>query len=107
MRHKFLNLVAALTVATSAHAQNNVPQEVGTTASHPTMQDMLQWKSDYLTKFKNVTYLSEDGQPLSEALFFQRIVNEKRGFSQQFSPDGLVLRFLSDTETKPRQAGTQ
>jgi len=107
MKHKFLNLVATLAIVTSAHAQNNVPQEVGTTTSRPTMQDMLQWKSDYLTKFKNVTYLNEEGQPISEALFFQRVVNERRGFSQQFSPDGLVLRFLSDTETKPRQAGTQ
>jgi len=107
MRHKLLNLIAVLAVATFAHAQNNASPEVGAAESRPTMQDMQQWKSDYLTKFKNVTYLSEDGQPISEALFFQRVVNEKRGLSQQFSSDGIVLRFLSDAETKLRQASTQ
>ena len=107
MKYKVLNLVAALAVATFAHAQNSVPFEAGAAASRPTMQDMLQWKSDYLTKFENVTYLSEDSRPISEALFFQRVVNEKRGFSKQFGAGTIILRLLNDAELKQSQESRQ
>ena len=107
MKHKILNLVAALAFAMSAHAQNSVPLEAAAVASRPSMQDMLQWKSDYLTKFENVTYLGEDGRPISEALFFQRVVNEKRGFSKQFSAGTIILRLLNDAELKQSQESKQ
>jgi len=107
MKYKVLNLVAALAVATSAHAQNSVPLKAGATVSRPSMQDMLQWKSDYLTKFENVTYLDEDGRPISEALFFQRVVNEKRGFSKQLGASTITLRFLNDAELKQSQESKQ
>ena len=107
MKYKVINLVAALAVATSACAQNSVPIEAAAAASRPSMQDMLQWKSDYLTKFENVRYLGEDGRPISEALFFQRVVNEKRGFSKQFGAGTIILRLLNDLELKQSQETKQ
>lgn len=103
MRVKILGLLCIFVLLGPAKATEATPGQTS-----PTMQDMVKWKSDVLSKFDDITYLDEDSKPISEDVFFSRAVAEKRGFTMQTkssAPKHMTIRFLSDTEQRAAQAG--
>lgn len=105
MRIRILALLCAVALLGPVKAAENTPE-----SSHPTMQDMVKWKGDFLSKYEAVTYQDVDAKPISEAVFFARAVAEKRGFSMtttSTAPKHITIRFLSDDEQHAAQAGVK
>jgi len=74
----------------------------------PTMQDMVKWKSDILSKYDQIVYLDAASKPISENVFFARVVAEKCGFSMRTNseaPKRITIRLLNDVEQRTAPAG--
>lgn len=74
------------------------------------MPDMVTWKSDFLSKYDDITFLDPASKKLSEHDFFSRIVSEKRGFKMDVepaTPKRIVIRLFSDAEQASSRAGAK
>jgi hypothetical protein len=104
VRIRILGLLCAVALLGPVEAAaENTP-----VASHPTMQDMVRWKGDFLSKYDEVIYQDANARQISEDAFFARAVAEKRGFSKETNPAApkrIVIRLLSDEEQRAAQAG--
>jgi hypothetical protein len=103
VRIKFLGLFFAVVLLGPAKAMEAVPA-----TTSPTMQDMVKWKSDVLSKYDEIIYLDSDAKPISENDFFARVVAEKRGFNMRTNPETpkrITIRLLNDVEQRTAQAG--
>jgi hypothetical protein len=103
VRIRILGLLCAVALLGPVKAAENTPE-----ATHPTMQDMAQWKSDFLSKYDELVYQDADAKQISEDVFFARVVAEKRAFSKDVNsaaPKRIVIRLLSDDEQRAAQAG--
>ncbi|SFV03910.1 hypothetical protein [Pseudoduganella namucuonensis] len=97
MKRYVLALVSYLLLATSAHAADG---------TQPSVDGMAKWKKETLSRYEEVIYLETDGKPLTGAMFNQRIVNDKPAFrmtTESTTPKKIVIRILSDAETKQGQ----
>lgn len=65
MRIGILGLLIAFALQGPANAAE---AESGTNG--PTMQGMMKWKRDYLSKYDTVFFQDEDANPISEDVFF-------------------------------------
>lgn len=105
MRITFLNLFVAVFLLGPIKAFAAAPDTMS-----PTMQDMVKWKSDVVSKYEERIYLDADSKPISEDLFFARVVAEKRGFNIQVNsatPKRITIRLLNDAEEREAQARTK
>ena len=107
MKLGILSLLIALVLVHSVHAAD-VKQLVDVTT--PNMQDTLKWKSEVLSKYDEIIYLDANSQPVTEAIFFRRIIDEKLGFNMQTNsemPKRITIRLLNDTEEKSARANNK
>jgi tRNA U34 5-methylaminomethyl-2-thiouridine-forming methyltransferase MnmC len=102
---RILSLLIALVLAHPVQAADT-KQDV----TSPNMQDMMKWKSEFLSKYDEIIYLDADSKSVTEAIFFKRIVDEKLGFNMQINsdmPKRITIRLLSDDEQKSAQASVK
>lgn len=103
MRIRILGLLCVFVLLGPLHAAEPTPGDIS-----PTMQDMVRWKGQVLSRYDDVVYLDTDARRISEDIFFFRIVAEKRGFNMRTdssAPKRITVRLLSDAEQKAAQPG--
>lgn len=90
--------ILGLLIAFALHGPANAAEaESGTKG--PTMQGMMKWKRDYLSKYDTVFFQDEDSKPISEDVFFRLVVTEKRSFIVHTGSEDskrLTIRLLRD-----------
>jgi hypothetical protein len=104
LNFRTISLLIALVLVYPSQAADTKPV---IDASSPGMQDMMKWKSDFLAKYDEVIYLDADSKPVTEAIFFKRIVDEKISFGMKINsetPKRITLSLLSDAEQKASTA---
>jgi hypothetical protein len=105
VRIRILGLLCAVALLGPVKAAENTSE-----TTHPTMQEMVKWKGDFLSKYETVTYQDVEAKQISEDVFFVRAVAEKRGFSMKITSDApkhITIRFLSDEEQRAAQASAK
>ncbi|MES2129467.1 MAG: hypothetical protein V4463_19525 [Pseudomonadota bacterium] len=74
----------------------------GSTHAAPTsIEDMMAWKKDFLSQYKKVRYLDAGGKAITEAVFVQRVVDDRAAFhwdANNGPAKEIVIRLLNTTK---------